>query len=324
MIELIQENNLIAPLIGLIGLIIGSILTFIFSSNLKSKETKLKISEKLIDKRIDSHEQILKLAKLMRSSHTENKFNAAKELVTYPLIFLTEENYRDWRLQFFSVTNDYSHWLSQEVLNELFYIQDYLVNLDKTLENVHPDNFKSVGIIIKMDFIDMSTNLEKKVVKYFEQGWSNLEIKKKKGNYKLPRKESLKRLKNSNFTKRHLEISKYFFEKNESSPRSDIKPITVLHNIAPNGMKIDLIKIKEVPNIDNSGVEYELYYKDREFGKEYVRFGSCDLITGFVRFDIVEDDAKYLGLSHDSLELLTKWIEENIEPLDDIDTIDYK
>ncbi|PNW24942.1 hypothetical protein [Formosa algae] len=324
MIETLQEMNLIAPIIGLIGLIIGSILTFLFSSNLKSKETKLKISEKLIDKRIDAHEQVLKLAKLMRSSHTENQFNSEKELITYPLIFLTEDNYRDWRANYFLVTNEYSHWLSIPVLNELFYIQDYIVNLDKTLENVHEENFKPIGIILKMDFIEMSTNLEKQVIKYFEKGWSNLSIKKK-GNYKLPKQESLKRLKESNFTKRYLEISKYFYEKNSSSPRTDIKPITILSNIAPNGMKIDIVKIKEVPNADNSGIEYELYYKDNEFDKKEIRFGSCDLIMGNIRFDKVDDKASYLGITHNAMELLTKWIDENLEPLNyDVDTVEYE
>lgn len=323
MIETIQEMNLIAPIIGLIGLIIGSILTFLFSSNLKSKETKLKISEKLIDKRIDAHEHVLKLAKLMRSSHTENQFNSEKGLITYPLVFLSEDNYRDWRVKYFSVTNEYSHWLSTPVLNELFYIQDYLVNLDETLENVHKENFKPIGIILKIDFIEMATNLERQVVKYFEKGWENLSIKKK-GNYKLPKKDTLKRLKNSNFTKRYLEISKYFYEKNSSSPRTDIKPITTLSNIAPNGMKVDIIKIKETPNADNSGIEYELYYKNFEFDKEEVRFGTCDLILGHIRFDKVDDQASYLGITHNGMELLTKWIDENLEPLNyDIDTIEY-
>lgn len=324
MIETLEEMNLIAPFIGIIGLIIGSILTFIFSSNLKSKETKLKISEKLIDKRIDAHEKVLKLSKLMRSSHTENEFNSAKELITYPLIFLTEENYRDWRQNYFLVTNEYSHWLSISVLNELFFIQDYIVNLDKALENIPDDNFKSIGKILKMDFIEMSTNLEKQVVLYFEKGWSNLSVKKK-GNHKLPKTESLKRLKNSNFTKRYLEITKYFYKKNTSSPRTDIKPVTIIHNIAPNGLKIDIIKIKEVPNADNSGIEYQLFFKDHEFDKEEIRFGSCDLILGNIRFDKVDDKASYLGVTHNAMELLVKWIDENLETLEsDIGITEYE
>jgi hypothetical protein len=324
MIETLTESNVIAPIIAVMGLIIGSILTFVFSSNLKSKETKLKISEKLIDKRIDAHEQVLKLAKLMRSSHTQNQFDSANELITYPLIFLSEENYSDWRQNFFLITNEYSHWLSIKVHNELFYIQDYIVNLNKALENAPESNYKSIGIILKKDFIEMSTNLEKEVVWYFEKGWSNLSVKRK-GKYKLPKSESLKRLKKSNFTKRYLEISKYFFEKNTSSPRTDIKPITILSNIAPNGAKIDIVKIKEVPYSDNSGVEYELYFKDFEFDKNEIRFGTCDLHSGHIRFNKIDDQASYLGVTNSALELLTIWINENIEPLgNDVETIEYE
>jgi len=49
------------------------------------------------------------------------------------------------------------------------------------------------------------------------------------------------------------------------------------------------------------------------------------LILGNIRFDKVDDKASYLGITHNAMKLLTKWIDENLEPLNyDVDTIDYE
>jgi len=62
-----MDNIIIPSLIGLVGVIMGTILTSINNQRVKSKETKLKIIEKVFDKRIAAHENILLLIKQVRS-----------------------------------------------------------------------------------------------------------------------------------------------------------------------------------------------------------------------------------------------------------------
>lgn len=324
MIENLNKTELIAPLFTLLGVLIGTILSFITSWFLKSRETKLKISTQLIEKKIEAHEKILTLAKSMRATVSLDKVNAENEYITYPLIFCDKVNFQDWRSSFFLITNEYSHWLGSNVIHEIFYIQDYITNLDKRIEKTPEENYKSIGIILKSDFVEMATNLEKNVINYFESGWKTLKIQNKKGKFKLPKKESIRRLNNSNLFKRHLEIHKYLEKEEKAIPRSEIKKNIELFNIAPNGLKIDIVYIKEIPNVDNSGVEYQLSYKDCEDYGEIIKFGKCDLILGKICFDNVDDGGKYLGVSHSALKLLTRWIEENIEEYEfKNETIEY-
>lgn len=322
--EILSEVDLITPVFTLLGVMIGTILSFITSWLLKSRETKLKISTQLIEKRIEAHEKVLILAKSMRATFSLDKVNAESEYITYPLIFHNKTNYQDWRNNFFFITNEHSHWLGRDILRELFYIQDYIVNLDKRINKLPEENYISIGVILKADFVYMAENLEKNVVDYFERGWKTLKIQSKRSGIKLPRKESISRLNNSNLFKRHLEIYRYLNKGEKAIPRSEIKKEIELFNIAPNGSKIDIVYIKEIPNVDNSGVDYQLFFKECEYYGEIIRFGKCDLILGNIYFDNVDDGGRYLGVSHSALSLLTKWIKENLEDIEfKNETIEY-
>lgn len=311
--ENIDLNILITPILSFVGVIIAAFLAFFSSSFLKKKETLLKISEKILDKKLEAHENVLQLAKYLRSTISDNKFTLERELITYPIILANKENYLDWKKDLFIKSNSNSHWLSNDVIKEIYFIQDYFVNLDKTLENIPDENIEKIGIILKNDFVNLSNNLEKSILKYFEKGWKDLKTVSINEKYKLPKNVSLERLNNYSLTKRHLEMSKYFYQKNLDLPKTEIKPVTQLYEIAPNGMKVDMVKIVEIANADNSGVEYELFFQENEYNNRFEKFGYCDLITGYIRFADASNNSKYLGVSSEAINLITKWINENKE-----------
>ena len=311
--EEIDWKLLITPVLSFIGVIIAAFLAFFSSSFLKKKETLLKISEKILDKKLEAHENVLLLAKYLRSTISNNEFTVEKELISYPIILATREHYLEWKKDLFIKSNSNSHWLSNDVIKELYFIQDYFVNLDQTLENVHDENIKNVGIILKSDFVNLSNNLEKSIIKYFENGWKDLKTISNNKEYKFSKKISLERIEKYNLNKRHLEISKYFYQKNLDLPKTEIKPVTLLYEIAPNGMKINMVKIIEVANADNSGVEYELFFQENEYNNRFEKFGYCDLIMGYIRFADASRNSNYVGISSEAINLLTKWINENKE-----------
>ena len=85
---------------------------------------------------------------------------------------------------------------------------------------------------------------------------------------------------------------------------SEIKVIK-LHNTAPNGMEIDIITLTEVPNADNSAVEWEIKFKQLDIlNEELIGWWNPDDVLG-VRF------AGDSYLSSGGLKLLAKWIDEN-------------
>jgi hypothetical protein len=325
MIEELKNLGLLTSLFTIVGIITGVFLTFITSWLLKKRETRLRISSQLIEKRINAHEKILTLVKTMRATLSIEKMNVENLYITYPIIFQSKDDFQKWRSSFFLTTNEYSHWLGLKVTRELYFIQDYIVNLDKRLEKIPSENYIQIGIILRNDFLSMAANVEKEVITYFESGWRTLKIEKNNKWHKFPKKISIKRLEETNLYKRHLEIHKYMYKKEKSIPRNDIKKVTELYNIAPNGLKVDMVILREVPNIDNSGEEYELIYKECEDFGDKIKFGHCELIGGRIMFDKVDKNAQVLGIDYKAMKLLVNWIEENIEEIDYLnETIEYE
>lgn len=80
-----------------------------------------------------------------------------------------------------------------------------------------------------------------------------------------------------------------------------------IHNVAPNGEKTEIITLIEVPNADNSGIEYKIFFQEYSFF-EKKEIGKVELINGTVRFS--GGTMTYLGLK-----LLADWIEKNLEDL---------
>lgn len=302
---------LITPLLSFVGVIIAAFLAFFSSSFLKKKETKLKISEKILDKKFEAHENVLELAKILRSTFSNNIFNAEMDLIVYPSILSSKENYLEWKKDLFIKSNTNSHWLSTGVHKELSFMQEYFLSLDKTLENIPDENLMKVSLILKNDFDDLSKNLEKQIVIYFETGWKDLKTISRNENAKYAINVSERRNNNYSHAKRHLEISKYFYRVNEQLPKTDIKPVTLLYEVANNGLKINMVKIVQVPYSDNSGVEYELFYQENEFNNKYEKFGYCELTGGTIRFDKTTEYIRHVGISNEAMMLLSRWIKEN-------------
>ncbi len=63
MITEINKLEVLTPLFTIFGVILGAFLTFLTSRYLKAKETKLRITGQLIQKKIESHENVLALAR---------------------------------------------------------------------------------------------------------------------------------------------------------------------------------------------------------------------------------------------------------------------
>ena len=58
--------------------------------------------------------------------------------------------------------------MTTETKRELNFVQDYLVNLFQLLSNVDSNKYLAIGQVIRQDFIDLSSTLEKKSFAFFK------------------------------------------------------------------------------------------------------------------------------------------------------------
>lgn len=188
---------------GLIGVIIGSIFTLL----VKRKETRLRIIEKVFDKRLQAHEDILSLAKQLRTTVSTHTASDGLNVDSYPGLLHDKEYFNQFKGNFFVVVNSNSHWISIELFRQLNYIQDYLENVSQTLLQIDESNYPQVGVVIKPDFIDIAAELEAETLKFFEKDLYNVNLKTTKGHHKWSKEYTLSRLNNTELLKNHQLIS---------------------------------------------------------------------------------------------------------------------
>lgn len=192
---------------ALVGVVIGLIFTFFTNSYLKAKEVRLRIIEKVFDKRLKAHEEMLNLAKQLRATVSTHSAKDGENVDSYPGLLHNNEYFNQFKGNFFIVVNANSHWISIELFRLLNYIQDYIESVSQTLLKMSETNFPQFGVIVKPDFIDLAAELEHETLKFFEKDIYQVNLKTTKGHHKWPREYTIERLNNTELIKNFEAIS---------------------------------------------------------------------------------------------------------------------
>ena len=195
--EIIIQN--IPTIFSLIGVIIGAILAHASNWILKTRETKLLVTKTLIDKRIEAYEKIIAIAKVLRITVSTYEKDYDSNLITYPRCLEDNESFELLFKTASTAINDSSHWLDTQTTRELGLVQDYLATLSIYVRNINQSNnadfvLKDLGIIIKQDFIDLSSSLEKVIFKSYPQNLINLKTNYSFDWHKYQKDETHRRL----------------------------------------------------------------------------------------------------------------------------------
>ncbi len=76
-----------------------------------------------------------------------------------------------------------------------------------------------------------------------------------------------------------------------------------------NGTKVDRIFLKEVANVDGTGMDYEIEYQGLVDDKK-IFVGTCELTLGCIHFAETKDA---MGIPYSAIRLVTDWIEKHLE-----------
>ena len=181
------EKEILISLLSMFGVLSGVTLTFWFGLITKKSETKLKVIEKFIDKKLEAFEKLNIFTNEIRSfSQYENHL--------YPTAFHSEENLRQLKLKLFEVLCN-SIWYSSNIIKELNFLQDYFVTLKDKIKGIQNEKIKMVGIILNPDFISISMKLDEMNKEYLVKEVAKLHYKPSKKEPVYNKQEKENRLK---------------------------------------------------------------------------------------------------------------------------------
>lgn len=204
------ENNATA-IFALIGTFVGGLTSFLATWGLRRSELRLRLREKILDKRIDAHERIIQVVKPMRTMVVLENQAPLSDLARAPYFFKDRKTFEEWYFAFASTANQYSTWLTIEVTRELYYAQDYLVNLHEFLKQVDSSKYFEIGALIRDDFVDLSSSIEQLAFDYFTKDLGTFRINDLRQHHKYDINETKRRLDGMKFrtcSKEIQEVSK--------------------------------------------------------------------------------------------------------------------
>jgi len=191
--EFIKSNA--SAVFGLLGALGGGLVSFLASWLLKKREYSLRLWDKLLERRIKAHENVIAAALEMRVMVALGATEENGEVARAPQLLRSKEDFEQWFIRFTQLTIEGSTWLTTEAKRELYFAQDYLVTLYQNLTDVPSEKYLQIGQVIRQDFIDLSSELEKKSFAFFEKDVRRLKLSNLKEWHKYKRPETEKRLK---------------------------------------------------------------------------------------------------------------------------------
>jgi len=193
-------NN--APAIfALAGVIFGTLATGFINYMSVTKEMKLRLTEKLLDKKLEAHESLLNIVVLIRTMVLAGGEDRIGELKRHPLIMDSTKNMNDFLDQFNAVHNTAERWLSSPIKREVSFFLDYFVNLNEFARTANDEALQEAGSVIRNDFIDIALRLENCAHDFFNKDMLRLNYKTDREWHKFPVEETLRKLDETQFYK---------------------------------------------------------------------------------------------------------------------------
>jgi len=205
-VEFLQANS--GALFALVGVLIGGLISYLTNLSLSKRDLKLRLREKILDKRIQAHEQVIQLSKSLRKMVILGRIDGEEELIRSPQILISLDTFQEHCAAFSSLFGNASTWLSIELTRELNLLQDYFVNLDLIIHEANPDVLPAIGNLLRGDFVDFSSDIEKLAYSFFEKDLEKLRVSSLSEWHKYPREETERRLNQTALFRRRQEIDR--------------------------------------------------------------------------------------------------------------------
>ncbi len=183
--------TLIQPFSGLVGVILGGVLSLFVQNSLYKNQARIRIIEKVYDKRLNAYEKLyvqIKNLRTMKPIYWDYSRADEEKLIRIPVIISDEESFNEYLSAINEAYHEYSHWYSTELNREYYYLQDYLLNLKEVFDNIPIEGRIEFGNDIRSDIIEIGSRFDS----IFQDFYSN-QIYKLDKESKLPERHKLQK-----------------------------------------------------------------------------------------------------------------------------------
>lgn len=176
------------------GVLSGVCLTLLGTWFLKLREYELRLWDKLIDRRINAHDNVIRASHELRKTCPIGGRNEDNQIKRIPYVLQSLEIFEDFFTNFTTETLSDSSWLTLKTRRELNFVQNYLVNVHEKITNLSDTDLEKLAETVHSDFIGLSSSLEKIAYSFYEKEVLQLKIGNLKDQHNYDYDITLKRL----------------------------------------------------------------------------------------------------------------------------------
>ncbi|SFI66416.1 hypothetical protein SAMN05216206_2690 [Pseudomonas guineae] len=191
-IEFLQKNA--SAIFALLGVISGSLLTGVFSYISKARETKLRITEKVVDRKLQAHDNLIDFLGQIRTMLLLGGWDGEKELKRTPLPMNGQQELSDFLVNFSSMRNSSERWFSFGLKREISLFLDYVVSLNELVRTASDEKLQEIGALIRYDFIEFAVKIEDSAHDFINKDLLKLDHKTDRKWHKYKPEETIKKL----------------------------------------------------------------------------------------------------------------------------------
>ena len=158
LLEFLKQNA--SAIFALLGGISGSLLTGLFVYISKSKETKLRVAEKIVDRKLQAHDSLIDMVGLIRTMVLLGGWDGERELKRTPQAMLGQQEFSDFLVSYSNMRNSSERWFSFNLKREISLFLDYIVTLKELVRTASDEKLQEVGSLIRYDFIEFAVKIE--------------------------------------------------------------------------------------------------------------------------------------------------------------------
>lgn len=208
-----EKTSLVITIItasaGVVGVILGSIITSIVSWKLKTKELQLKFVEQIFQKRIKAYEELLSFIQFLRSTMPTGKIDKNGYAITPLVIYVNKEQHDKFQILLYNLLNNNCHFLNYDIYIELNLLQTFEVNLNNYFLDTNLKNWEEMSLLFKADYIRIANRLNELALLFFEKEIYSIKIKTNRGNYQKLQNYIKEKISTSDFAKNKKILDKF-------------------------------------------------------------------------------------------------------------------
>jgi len=174
-LTLLRDN--MSAIFALLGVAVGALFSFWASSVLKKKEAGFRVTEKILDQGIQSHQEIAEWASSLNLQcgigyYEDNE----KTTILIPGFMRSLGSYMEASQEFGDLFARHELWLSSKANEEVQILSLYLGELDKILVHGHQENIWAISTVIVDDFTYLIARIQNACYKFLTRDVFSLNV----------------------------------------------------------------------------------------------------------------------------------------------------